>query len=40
MELGLPAATNPNTALKDLVSQGALTEVTQVQTAVAKLQGK
>jgi hypothetical protein len=39
-ELGLPATTNPNTALKDLVSQGALTEVTQVQTAVAKLQGK
>jgi hypothetical protein len=39
-ELGLPATTNPDTALKDLVSQGALTEVTQVQDAVAKLQGK
>jgi len=38
-ELGLPATTNPDTALKDLVSQGALTEVTQVQDAVAKLQG-
>jgi hypothetical protein len=39
-ELGLPATTNPDTALKDLVAQGTLTEVTQVQTAVAKLQRK
>jgi hypothetical protein len=37
-ELSLPANTNPNTAIKDLVSQGALSEVTQVQDAVAKLQ--
>ena len=39
-ELGLPATTNPDGALKDLVAQGTLTDVTQVQTAVAKLQGK
>ncbi len=39
-ELGLPAATNPDTAIKDLVSQEILSEVTQVQTAVAKLQAK
>jgi hypothetical protein len=37
-ELGLPATTNPDVALKDWVAQGALTEVTQVQEAVAKLQ--
>ena len=37
-DVGLPATTDPNTALKDLVSQGALTDVTQVQEAVAKLQ--
>ncbi len=39
-ELGLPAATNADTAIKDLVSQGALSEVIQVQTTVAKLQAK
>jgi hypothetical protein len=37
-ELGLPAGTSPGTAVKDLISQGILTEVTQVQSAVAKLQ--
>ena len=39
-ELGLPMTTNADTALKDLISQGALTDVTQVQTAVAELQAK
>jgi len=39
-ELGLPATTKADTAIKDLVSQGELSEVTQVQTAVAKLQAK
>ena len=39
-EIGLPANTAPDTGLKDLVSQGVLTEVAQVQAAVAKLQGK
>ena len=37
-ELGLPADTSPGTTVKDLISQGVLTEVTQVQSAVAKLQ--
>ena len=39
-ELGLPTTTNADTAIKDLVSQGELSEVTQVQAVVAKLQAK
>ncbi len=39
-ELELPTATDSDTAIKDLVAQGALTGVAQVQSAVAKLQGK
>ena len=38
--LKLAADTNPDTALRDLVSQGKLTEVTQVQSVVAGLQAK
>lgn len=36
--LNLPTDVNPNTPLKDLISQGALDEVSAVQTAVAALQ--
>ena len=36
--LSLPADTNPSVAIKDLISQGALSEVTAVKDAVAKLQ--
>jgi len=36
--LKLPANTDPNTAIKDLVSQGKITEVTDVQKVVAELQ--
>ncbi len=38
--LNLPLDTNPNVALKDLISQGTLSEVTPVKDAVAKLQAK
>lgn len=38
--LKLAADTNPDTALRDLVSQGKVTEVTQVQSVVAGLQAK
>jgi hypothetical protein len=38
--LGLPANTDPNTALRDLISQGKLAEVTAVQQAVTALQSK
>ncbi len=37
--LGLPADTDPDTQLKTLIEQGSLDEVTQVQEAVAALQG-
>jgi len=36
--LNLPANTDPNVAIKDLTSQGTLSEVTVVKDAVAKLQ--
>ena len=36
--LGLPADTNPDTALKDLASAGQIADVTAVKTAVANLQ--
>lgn len=39
-KLNLPANTSPDTAIKDLISQGKLTEVTDVQKVVAELQGK
>ena len=38
--LKLAPDTNPDTAIRDLISQGKLTEVTQVQSVVAALQGK
>jgi hypothetical protein len=38
--LGLPADVGVDTALKDLISAGKLTEVTQVRDAVTRLQGK
>ncbi len=38
--LKLPADTNPDTPIKDLVSQGKISEVTTVQAIVAELQGK
>jgi hypothetical protein len=38
--LTLPADTNPDTVIKDLVEQGKLNEVSQVQDAVAAWQGK
>ena len=38
--LNLPPATDPNVAIKDLISQGSLEEVTVVKDAVAKLQAK
>jgi hypothetical protein len=38
--LKLAATTDPNTAIKDLVAQGALVEVTDLQKIVAGLQGK
>jgi hypothetical protein len=38
--LTLPADTNPDTVIKDLVEQGKLNEVSQVQDAVATWQGK
>lgn len=37
-ELELPATADPDTAIKDLISQGSLTDVDQVQASVAKLQ--
>ncbi len=36
--LNLPATTDPNVAIKDLINAGTLTEVTVVKDAVAKLQ--
>ena len=38
--LKLDPKTDPNTAIKDLISAGKLTEVTEVQKVVATLQGK
>jgi len=38
--LGLPADVGVDTVLKDLISAGKLTEVTQVRDAVTRLQGK
>ncbi len=38
--LKLAPNTDPNTAIKDLIAQGKLTEVTDVQKVVAALQGK
>jgi hypothetical protein len=38
--LSLPAGTDPNTALRDLIAQGVLAEVTTVQQAVTALQSK
>ena len=38
--LKLPADVGVDTALKDLISAGKLTEVTQVRDAVTRLQGK
>jgi hypothetical protein len=38
--LNLPPDTDPNVAIKDLISQGKLSEVTVVKDAVAKLQAK
>jgi hypothetical protein len=38
--LDLPASTNPNIAIKDLVSQGAISEIQIVRDAVAKLQNQ
>jgi hypothetical protein len=38
--LNLPADTNPDTLIKDLISQGKLAEVTAVQQVVATLQAK
>ena len=39
-DLKFASNTDPNTAIKDLISQGKLTEVTDVQKAVAALQAK
>jgi len=39
-ELKLDPKTDPNIAIKDLISQGKLTEVTDVQKVVAELQKK
>jgi hypothetical protein len=36
--LNLPPDTDPNVAIKDLISQGKLSEVTVVKSAVAQLQ--
>ncbi len=36
--LNLPSDTDPNVAIKDLISQGTLSDVTVVKDAVAKLQ--
>jgi len=38
--LNLPSNADPNMAIKDLIAQGALSEVTAVKDAVAKLQAK
>ncbi len=38
--LKLDPKTDPNTAIKDLIAQGKITEVTEVQKVVAELQGK
>jgi hypothetical protein len=38
--LNLPAATDPTVAIKDLIAQGTLSEVTVVKDAVAKLQAR
>lgn len=38
--LDLPPDTDPNVAIKDLISQGKLGEVTVVKDAAAKLQAK
>ncbi|MGE5263990.1 MAG: hypothetical protein ACM3S0_11470 [Acidobacteriota bacterium] len=38
--LKLPAETDPNTLIKDLVSQGKIAEVSAVQKVVAELQNK
>ena len=38
--LNLPPDTNPNVAIKDLISQGKLGEVTVLKDAAAKLQAK
>lgn len=40
LALNLPLDTDPNVALKDLISQGTLSEVTPVKDAVAQLQAK
>ncbi len=39
-KLNLPPTTSPDTAIKDLIAQGKLTEATEVQTVVAELQVK
>ncbi|MBI5567305.1 MAG: hypothetical protein HY870_20570 [Chloroflexi bacterium] len=38
--LNLPADTDPNTGLKDLISRGQIADVDPVRVAVAKLQNK
>jgi hypothetical protein len=39
-KLNLPPNTSPDTAIKDLIAQGKLTEATDVQKVVAELQVK
>jgi hypothetical protein len=38
--LNLPADTDPNTAIRDLINSGKIADVDPVRVAVAKLQGK
>ncbi len=40
LKLNLPADTSPDTAIKDLIAQGRLTEATDVQKVVAEMQRK